>query len=182
MFKKILLSILISVCSFTGVLASYNATTFNQLNYAIPVPTYEQARSGSSLSLGSLVDPENFDLTAETFNATSTTFRFDKDATTVNQKRRGTTLTANLTAGVIRCPEKSGLIQVEFIQDGTGSRTIPTITAVKADGSTSVTIRNIGNAQFTATTTASRRDCIMYRYDADNAVLREVRRNLNLAG
>jgi len=143
--------------------------------------------SGSStadgqLRLGSLLDPELFELTAETFNSTSTTFRFDKDATTLNQKRRSTTLTANLTAGVIRCPEYDALIQVEFIQDGTGSRTIPTLTAVAADGSTAVTVRNIGNAQFTATTTASRRDCIMYRYDKANAVLREVRRNLNYAG
>lgn len=132
-----------------------------------------------NLRLGSMADPEMFQRTAETFNSTSTTFRFDKDATTLNQKRRGTTLTANLTAGVIRCPENNAIIQVEFIQDSTGSRTIPTITAVKANGTTAVTITNIGGSQFTATTTASKADCITYRYDEAAAILKEIRRNLS---
>lgn len=128
--------------------------------------------------LGSFLDPELFQVDTETFNSTSTIFQFQKQNGQPSKRRR-TTLTANLTACVIRCPEKSGLIQVEFAQDSTGSRTIPTITAVASDGTTAVTIVNIGAAQFTATTTASRVDCITYRYDQGSALLKEVRRNLN---
>lgn len=134
------------------------------------------------LPMGANADPELFQVQAETFTAASTTFRFDSAGAGPNPKRRSCTLTANLTAGIIRCPERSGLIQLELIQDSTGSRTIPTLTAVASDGTTAVTVRNIGNAQWTATTTASLRDCIMYRYDQANAVLREVRRNLAMAG
>lgn len=143
---------------------------------------YNDSNYDLELPLMSMADPEMFQPTAETFNATSTTFRFDDGATTKNIKRRTVTLTANLTACVIRCPNKSGLIQVEFIQDGTGTRTIPTITAVMADGTTAVTIHNAAATQFTATTTANRRDIITYRYDQANKILREMRRNLNYAG
>ena len=158
------------------ILALLKPSTATEMDHQFPSNDLD-----GNLRLGSMADPEHFQRTAETYNSTSTTFRFDKDATTLNQKRRGTTLTANLTAGVIRCPENNGFIQVEFIQDSTGSRTIPTITAVKADGTTAVTVANIGSAQFTATTTASKIDAIMYRYDEAAAILKEVRRNLAMA-
>lgn len=132
---------------------------------------------GGLTLLGSMANPEMFQVTAETFNATSTTLRFDKDATVRNAKRRSVTLTDNLTALVIRCPEKNGIIQIELIQDGTGSRTIPTPTAVKADGTTAVTIHFIGAAFITESTTASHKDVMQFIYDESSATLREHIRN-----
>jgi hypothetical protein len=122
---------------------------------------------------GSAMDPEMFELVEDTFSASSSTFRFD-----LGGKRRGLTLTDNLTACVIRCPAESGIIQIEFKQDSSGSRTIPTPTAVAFDGSTAVTVYWAGAAFMTESTTAYYRDVAVLRYDAANKTLREKSRNI----
>lgn len=142
--------------------------------------SFPSSMGDGRLPIGSMAHPELFEATAETFNATSTTFRFDRGATIVNQKRRYTILTDNLTAHVIRCPERSGIIEVGWRQDGTGSRTIPTPTAVKADGTTAVAIKFAGAAFPTESTTAYYEDVIVFAYDEANAVLREISRVVGL--
>ena len=132
---------------------------------------------GGNLPLGSMAEPEMFQITADTFVAASTTMRFDRGATARNKKRRSVTLTNNLTALVFRCPETNCLFQVELIQDSTGSRTIPTPTAVKSNGTTAVTIHFHGAAFITESTTASHKDVMTFLYDASAATLREVKRN-----
>ena len=131
-----------------------------------------------ALPAGSMADPGDFERTNETFVAASTTFRFDDGATVKNIKNRGVILTDNLTAHVIRCPKQSGKIRVNWEQDSTGSRTIPAPTAVKSDGTTAVEIQFIGDTFMTETTTASAVDFMDFDYDAENAILREYRREL----
>lgn len=135
---------------------------------------------GNGLPLGAMADPEMFESRDVTFNATSTTLRFDKQ-NGVTPKRLLLTLTDNLTACVIRCPSKDSIFQAEFKQDSTGSRTIPTPTALASDGSTAVTIHWIGAAFMTESTTAAYRDTVTFRYDVTNKILREIRRNIGYA-
>lgn len=139
--------------------------------------SFPSSANGGRLPLGSMAEPEFFQVTADTFAAASTTMRFDRGATTRNKKRRSLTLTDNLTALVFRCPEENCLFQVELIQDGTGSRTIPTPTAVKADGTTAVVINFHGDAFITESTTGNHKDVMTFLYDASAATLREVKRN-----
>lgn len=132
---------------------------------------------GGFMLMGSMAPPGLFQATAETFNATSTTIRFDKDASVRNAKRRSLTLTANLIAWIIRLPEKNGWVRVELIQDSTGSRTVPTPTFVKADGSTAVTPSWIGAAFITESTTANHKDVLEFLYNEASATVEEYIRN-----
>lgn len=139
--------------------------------------SFPSSDQGGRLLLGSMANPGLFQATAETFNATSTTMRYDKDGTVRNKKRRSLTLTNNITALVIRCPETNCWFRLELIQDSTGSRTIPTPTFVKADGTTAVTPKWIGAAFITESTTASHTDVLEFLYNEESATIEEYIRN-----
>lgn len=158
-------------------MALYQPHIADEMNRMFPCSS---KLASQQLLLGSFATPEMFERTDETFAALSTTFDFSDSATVKNIKRRGVTLTDNLTACVIKCPNKPGIIQVEFTQDSTGSRTIPTPTAVKADGSTAVTINFIGDAFMTESTDANYTDTCTLVYDEGDATLREINNNIGI--